>query len=207
MDRQSKNPTQQSQHLRCMTTKVLCGERGMEGSFFPSSPSPPTMGATGTGQLPYGIWLAVCGVVTTPFRFAPKLSSAQNLLDSLAGTILQQDTTRDSSVYQCIWSVTLAMSPEKRVLRVISSYPLRCDGVDSTSAPLQVRGNANVSFTVYEDGTREVGCSYLHRETHTCRAKDSQPTSLCIHLYPVAVRVLPETDWSRVARNGKYKLN
>jgi hypothetical protein len=99
------------------------------------------------------------------------------------------------------------MLPEKRAPRVISSYPLYCQGVGTTPAPLQARGHANISLTVYEDGTREVGCSYVHRETHICMAEGRQATRRCVHLYPVAVRVLSETDWSQIAKNGKYKLN
>jgi hypothetical protein len=136
-----------------------------------------------------------------------KAHKTQDLLDSMAGTILQQDTTCDSSVYQCVWSVTLAMLPEKRTPRVISSYPLYCQGVGNTPTPLQARGHASVSLTVFEDGARELGCSYLHRETHICMAEGRLATRHCVHLYPVSARVLPETDWNRIAKNGKYKLN
>jgi hypothetical protein len=100
------------------------------------------------------------------------------------------------------------MAREKRTRRVIGSFTLRCEGVGRTIAPLLPVGRAGVSLTVYEDGTRELACAYLHTEQHTCLASGSQATRRCVHLYPVAVRLLPGGGWERVVMerieaNGK----
>ena len=100
-----------------------------------------------------------------------------------------------------------AMTPEKRALRIISSYTFRCEGVGSTIAPLLAVGRAGVSLTVYEDGTRELGCSYLHPELHTCLAEGRYATKRCCHLYPMRVRGLPDLVRKRAAMDEKYKLN
>ncbi len=100
------------------------------------------------------------------------------------------------------------MAPEKRTRRVIGSCTLRCEGVGNTIAPLLAVGRAGVSLTVYEDGTRELACAYVHTEQHTCLAEGTEATRRCVHLYPVTVRCLPGGGWERVVMesietNGK----
>ena len=100
------------------------------------------------------------------------------------------------------------MARAQKTRRVIGSFMFPCEGVGRTIAPLLSVGRASVSLTVYEDGTRELGCAYLHPEQHTCLAEGSLATRRCIHLYPVAVRSLPGGGWERVVMerretNGK----
>jgi len=99
------------------------------------------------------------------------------------------------------------MTPEKRAPRIIGSVTFRCEGVGNSIAPLLSVGRAGVSLTVYEDGTRELGCSYLHPDLHTCLAEGSYATKRCCHLYPVRARELPDLVRKRVAKDEKYKLN
>jgi hypothetical protein len=99
------------------------------------------------------------------------------------------------------------MTPEKRALRIIGTFTLNCVGVGNTVAPLLSVGRAGVSLTVYEDGTRELGCSYLHPELHTCLAEGRYATKRCCYLYPVRVRAFSEHAWNRIAKDEKYKLN
>jgi hypothetical protein len=81
------------------------------------------------------------------------------------------------------------MSAEMRGRKVIASYPFPCEGVSTAGTPpLLERGRAGVSLTVYEDGLREIGCTYLHKETHDCMAEAQGPTRRCVHLYPVRAR-------------------
>jgi hypothetical protein len=101
----------------------------------------------------------------------------------------------------------LTMTPEKIAPRVIGSFTFRCEGVGNTIAPLLSVGRAGVSLTVYEDGIRELGCSYLHPELHTCLAEGRYATKRCCHLYPVRARDLPDLVRKRVAKDEKYKLN
>jgi hypothetical protein len=95
------------------------------------------------------------------------------------------------------------MAAEKRALRVISSFTFPCEGVGSTIAPLLTVGRAYASLTVYEDGTRELGCAYLHTEQHTCLAESRLATRRCIHLYPVTARFFPGIGWKLVVKEGK----
>jgi len=81
------------------------------------------------------------------------------------------------------------MSSENKKRKAIASCTLRCEGVSTTEiAPLLERGRAGVSLTVYEDGLREVGCAYLHKENHACMAEGEGATRRCVHLYPVRAR-------------------
>jgi hypothetical protein len=99
------------------------------------------------------------------------------------------------------------MTPEKRTPRIIHSYTFRCEGIGSSIAPLLAVGRAGVSLTVYEDGTRELGCAYLHTAHHTCLAEGRLATRRCVHLYPVAVRVRSDIAQKRVAKDKHYTLN
>ena len=81
------------------------------------------------------------------------------------------------------------MSSENRKRKAIASFTFRCEGVSTTQIPpLLERGRAGVSLTVYEDGRREVGCAYLHKENHECIAEGEGATRRCVHLYPVRAR-------------------
>jgi hypothetical protein len=99
------------------------------------------------------------------------------------------------------------MTPEKRALRIIGTFTLPCVGVGNTVAPLLSVGRAGISLTVYEDGSRELGCSYLHPELHTCLAEGRPGTRRCCYLYPVRVRAVPDLARKWIAKDEKYKLN
>jgi hypothetical protein len=81
------------------------------------------------------------------------------------------------------------MSTDKRKLKAFASLTFRCEGVSAILvAPLLEKGRAGVSVTVYEDGLRELGCSYLNKDTHECMADEEGATRRCVHLYPVRAR-------------------
>jgi hypothetical protein len=81
------------------------------------------------------------------------------------------------------------MSSENRKRNAIASITFRCEGVSTTmNPPLLERGRAGISLTVYEDGRREVGCSYLNKDNHECMADVEGATRRCVHLYPVRAR-------------------
>jgi hypothetical protein len=81
------------------------------------------------------------------------------------------------------------MTSENRKRKAIASCTFRCEGVSTTQiAPLLAQGRAGVSLTVYEDRLREIGCAYLNKENHECRAGVEGATRRCVHLYPVRAR-------------------
>ena len=81
------------------------------------------------------------------------------------------------------------MLSEKSKRKAIASCTFRCEGVSTTQTPpLLESGRAGVSMTVYEDGRRELGCAYLNKENHECRAGVEGATRRCVHLYPVRAR-------------------
>jgi hypothetical protein len=74
------------------------------------------------------------------------------------------------------------MSAEMRGRKVIASYTFPCEGVSTAGTPpLLERGRAGVSLTVYEDGLREIGCTYLHKENHDCMADVPFTTQTRLH--------------------------
>ena len=109
------------------------------------------------------------------------------------------------------------MSTDNRKLKAIACITFRCEGVSTRlTPPLLEKGRAGVSLTVYEDGLRELGCSYLNKDTHDCMADEEGATRRCIHLYPVRARYVNmertilidgknsylESDWSKFRPNS-----
>lgn len=68
---------------------------------------------------------------------------------------------------------------------VITSYPIKCIG---DYIPLQEQlstdpSSCDISLTVYKDGNREVGCSFLLTEI-CAKGGLHRHNSRCVHLFP-----------------------
>jgi hypothetical protein len=109
------------------------------------------------------------------------------------------------------------MSSEHRKQKAIASLTFRCEGASTRlTPPLLKLGRAGVSLTVYEDGRRELGCSFLNKENHECMADEEGATRRCVHLYPVRARYVnmehtiliedktsdPVSDWIKFRPNS-----
>jgi hypothetical protein len=64
-------------------------------------------------------------------------------------------------------------------LKVITAFPIECRGTNNSFSNEQV---VQASVTVYEDGTREVGCSHMV-QSDSCNQKVSGKIG-CSHLEP-----------------------
>ena len=110
------------------------------------------------------------------------------------------------------------MSTDKRKLKAVASLTFQCVGVSTRlTPPLLAKERAGVSITVYEDGLRELGCSYLNQDTHDCMAGSEGETRLCCHLYPARARYVNAehtilmdgknsyvaSDWSKFRPNSQ----
>lgn len=76
---------------------------------------------------------------------------------------------------------------------VFTSFSSECEGIfDGTSTPFR-ENPTKITVTVYEDGMREVGCSYLNRKNGVCLAITTETEDInCRHLFPVTQKSIKE---------------
>lgn len=69
---------------------------------------------------------------------------------------------------------------------VITSYPIKCVGAPSRDGILKLTGDlssAEVSLTIYKDGKRDVGCSFISDQICN-KFRGSLLNGRCRHLFP-----------------------
>lgn len=70
---------------------------------------------------------------------------------------------------------------------VVSSYPIRCIGIPQSDTKLKIDllSSVDVSLTIYKDGKRDVGCSFLLSPSENCnRFVMNRNYVRCKHLFP-----------------------
>ncbi len=78
---------------------------------------------------------------------------------------------------------------------VINAFAVNCEGVSSEKKVAPLSGHpANPTITVYSDGVREVGCTFLDPSSGSCLA-DSVPVPVrCIQLFPINNRINSQNE-------------